>query len=225
MSLSFRAAIFDMDGVITRTASLHAAAWKELFDDLLRRLAPPGQAFRPFDERAEYRAHVDGKPRMEGVRSFLRARQLTLPEPQVQELAHRKDALFARRLQEQGVETFDSTIALVRELRGRGVRTGVVTSSRHGREILGIAGIEALFDARLDGIDIGELGLAGKPDPDMFLTCAEALGAAPGRTLVFEDAVAGRAGRPARRLRAGGGDRPGRQRGRAGARRRGPRRG
>lgn len=191
MNFSFRAAIFDMDGVITRTAGLHAAAWKELFDDLLRRMAPDGRTYQPFDERAEYRAQVDGKPRMEGVRSFLRARQLTLPEPEVEALARRKDALFARRLQEQGVETFDSTVALVRELRGRGVKTGVVTSSRHGREILGIAGVESLFDARLDGVDIGELGLAGKPDPDMFLKCAEALGAAPGHTLVFEDAVSG----------------------------------
>lgn len=191
MSLGYRAAVFDMDGVVTRTAGLHAAAWKELFDDLLRRLAPAGQAWRPFDEHADYRAHVDGKPRMEGLRSFLRARQLSLPEPELEALARRKDVLFSRRLQQQGAPTFASTIALVRALRGRGVRTGVVTSSRHGREILALAGVEPLFDARLDGIDIGELGLAGKPEPDMFLKCAEALGAAPGHTLVFEDAVSG----------------------------------
>lgn len=191
MSLSFQAAIFDMDGVITRTAGLHAAAWKELFDDLLRRQAGDGEAYRPFDERSEYRAYVDGKPRREGVRSFLRVRKITLSKEDEEDLARRKDELFERRLHEQGVETFASTVALIEALRARGVKTGVVTSSRHGREILQAAGITALFDARLDGIDLGELALKGKPDPDMFLKLAESLGAAPGRSLVFEDAVAG----------------------------------
>lgn len=191
MSLSFQAAIFDMDGVITRTAGLHAGAWKELFDDLLRRQASDGEAYRPFDERSEYRAYVDGKPRREGVRSFLRARKITLSKEDEEDLARRKDELFERRLHEQGVETFASTIALIEALRARGVKTGVVTSSRHGREILQATGITALFDARLDGIDLGELALKGKPDPDMFLKSAESLGAAPGRSLVFEDAVAG----------------------------------
>lgn len=191
MGPSFQAAIFDMDGVITRTAGLHAAAWKELFDDLLRRRARDGEPYRPFDERAEYRAYVDGKPRREGIRGFLRARQITLSEEEQEDIAKRKDALFERRLREQGVETFASTLTLVEALRAREVKTGVVTSSRHGREILEAAGIAALFDARLDGIDIGELALKGKPDPDMFLKSAELLGVAPRRTLVFEDAVAG----------------------------------
>ena len=191
MGVSFQAAIFDMDGVITRTAGLHAAAWKQLFDEFLQRRAGPGEPFRPFDERLEYRAYVDGKPRLEGVRSFLRARQITLSEQEQADLAQRKDALFERRLHEQGVETFASTIALIKALRGYGVKLGVVTSSRHGREILETAGIAALFDARLDGIDLGDLGLKGKPDPDMFLKSVESLGAPPGRALVFEDAVAG----------------------------------
>lgn len=189
--VSFQAAIFDMDGVITRTAGLHAAAWKELFDGLLRQRARDGEPYRPFDERAEYRAYVDGKPRREGVRSFLRARQITLSDEEVEDLARRKDALFEQRLRAQGVETFTSTITLIEALRARGVKTGVVTSSRHGREILDAAGIAALFDARLDGIDLGELALKGKPDPDMFLKSAQSLGAAPSRALVFEDAVAG----------------------------------
>jgi len=188
VSEGFGAAIFDMDGVVTRTATLHAAAWKALFDDFLEKR---GGAFEPFDERAEYRSYVDGKPRIEGVRSFLRARGISLPEDEEQALAARKDALFARRLREQGVETFDSTVRLIEDLRGRRVKTGVVTSSRHGREVLHAAGIAGLFDARLDGIDLRERGLKGKPDPQMFLKCAEALGTAPGRAIVFEDAVAG----------------------------------
>jgi beta-phosphoglucomutase family hydrolase len=185
---SFQAAIFDMDGVITRTASLHAGAWKELFDAYLRER---GGRFEPFDERADYRAYVDGKPRIEGVRSFLRARGIELSEQEQRELAARKDALFERRLRERGVETYASTVALVEALRAGGVKTGVVTSSRHGREVLHSAGIAALFDARLDGIDLDEMHLKGKPDPEMFLKCAEALGVAPGRALVFEDALAG----------------------------------
>lgn len=191
MSGIFQTAIFDMDGVVTRTAGLHAAAWKELFDDFLRRRAQEGAQFEPFDERSDYRAYVDGKPRLEGVRSFLRAREVAIPEEEEEALAKRKDALFERRVREQGVETFASTIALIEALRSRGVKIGVVTSSRHGRELLQATGVARLFDARLDGVDLDELGLKGKPDPDMFLRCAEALGTAPGRALVFEDAVAG----------------------------------
>ena len=191
MGSSFQAAIFDMDGIITRTAGLHAAAWKELFDDLLRGRARDGAPYRPFDEHAEYRAYVDGKPRREGVRSFLRARQITLTEAEEEDLARRKDALFEKRMRAQGIETFASTLTLIEALRARNVKIGVVTSSRHGREILEAAGIAAIFDARLDGIDIGELALKGKPDPEMFLKAAELLSCAPGRSLVFEDAVAG----------------------------------
>jgi len=127
MSLAFNAAIFDMDGVLTRTAQLHAAAWKALFDDLLRRRE--GDAFRPFDEQADYRAYVDGKPRRAGIRSFLRARGITLDDAAQQALAQRQDALFERALRAQGVETFESSLALVRALRERGVKTAVVTSS------------------------------------------------------------------------------------------------
>lgn len=180
-----------MDGVITRTAGLHAAAWKQLFDDFLRQRARDGEKYQPFDAGAEYRAYVDGRPRLEGVRSFLRARQITLTEEQEEDLAKRKNALFERLLREQGVETFASTLALIKALRARGVKTGVVSSSRHGRQVLESAGITALFDARLDGIDIDELGLRGKPDPDMFVKAAEALATSPRRALVFEDAVAG----------------------------------
>lgn len=186
---SFSAAILDLDGVITRTASVHAAAWKEVFDAFLR--ARSDVPFRPFDERVDYLAHVDGKPRIDGVRGFLRARGIAATDAEEAGIAQRKDALFERLLHEQGIETYASTVALVRALRAAGVKTGVVTSSRHGREILAAAGLASLFDARLDGIDGEALGLRGKPDPALFCASAESLGAAPGRTLVFEDAVAG----------------------------------
>ena len=194
-------AIFDMDGVLTRTAALHAAAWQELFDEFLRRRAAArGEPLRPFDVESDYRAYVDGKPRYEGVRSFLASRAIELPEgggddapdaDTVIGLGKRKDALFEARLRRDGVRTFASTLALVRALRERQVKTAVVTSSRHGREILAAAGIEPLFDARVDGIDVDERGLRGKPDPDAFLAAAAALGAAPERCAVFEDAAAG----------------------------------
>lgn len=191
MSDQFTAAIFDMDGVITRTAHLHAAAWKETFDPFLQIQSRNGAPLAPFDEHAEYRAYVDGKPRREGVRSFLEGRRITVVPQQIDELARRKDRLFERLLREQGVQTFASTLALIKALRASGVKTGVVTSSRHGREILASVGIAALFDARLDGIDLSEMQLKGKPDPDMFLQMADTLGSAPGHVMVVEDAVSG----------------------------------
>ncbi|HEX7126908.1 MAG TPA: beta-phosphoglucomutase family hydrolase [Thermodesulfobacteriota bacterium] len=195
------AVLFDMDGVVTRTASLHAAAWKELFDDVLRRRAEArGEPFRPFDPRADYLAYVDGKPRLDGARSFLAARGIELPEgspsdgPEaltIHGLAKRKDALFLRRLRTEGADVFASTITLIRALREAGVKTGVVTSSRNGREVLRAAEVEELFDARVDGVDAARLGLRGKPAPDPFLECAKRLEAAPRRTVVVEDAVSG----------------------------------
>jgi beta-phosphoglucomutase family hydrolase len=200
-ALGFQAVLFDMDGVVTRTASLHAAAWKELFDDFLRERAAQAHApFRPFDLAADYLAYVDGKPRHEGVRSFLAARGIDLPEgssddgPEaltVHGMGGRKDALFQRRLRREGVEVFASTIDLIHALHERGVKTGVVTSSRNGREVLAAAGIDALFDARLDGVDADAMGLEGKPDPAPFLECAALLDVAPAQAVVIEDAVSG----------------------------------
>ncbi|WP_246860765.1 beta-phosphoglucomutase family hydrolase [Noviherbaspirillum sp. UKPF54] len=191
MSGGLRAAIFDMDGVITRTADLHAAAWKTAFDDMLRRHAQDGVPYRPFDESREYRAYVDGKPRSEGVRSFLRARELVLSTQEEEDVAARKDALFEQLVRERGVQTFASTLALIAALRRCDVKIAVVTSSRHGRGILCSAGIMALFDTCLDGVDLARLGLKGKPDPDMFLHAAQALGVTPGHAMVVEDAAAG----------------------------------
>jgi beta-phosphoglucomutase-like phosphatase (HAD superfamily) len=184
-SHEFDAAIFDMDGVITRTATLHARAWKQAFDEYFaRRKEREGDSHAPFDIDADYRTYVDGKPRHEGVRSFLAARGIDLPEGDPTEgpeaatvhgLGGRKDALFMRLVRRDGVEVFASTIALIRALRERGVKTAVVTSSRNGREVLRAAGIEELFDMRLDGIDAETLGLKGKPHPEPFLKCAELL--------------------------------------------------
>jgi beta-phosphoglucomutase family hydrolase len=200
-TLGFDAVLFDLDGVVTRTATLHAAAWAELFDDFLReRAAEGGEPFRPFDPQADYLAYVDGKPRHEGVRGFVAARGIELPDGDpaddaqaltIHGLAKRKDALFQRRLQLDGVKVFTSTVQLIRVLRKRGVKTAVVTSSHNGREVLAAAGIEDLFDVRVDGMDAEALGLAGKPAPDPFLKCAELLGVAPARAVVIEDAVSG----------------------------------
>ena len=197
----FDAIIFDMDGVITRTATLHAWAWKRTFDEFLaRHETPGGERHPPFDIDADYLRYVDGKPRHEGVRSFLAARGIELAEggptdgPEaatVHGLGGRKDALFVDRMRRDGVDVFASTIALIRILRGRGQKTAVVTSSRNGREVLRGAGIEDLFDARIDGLDAEALGLQGKPHPDPFLKCAALLGVSVGRTVVVEDAVSG----------------------------------
>ncbi|SMP75234.1 HAD-IA family hydrolase [Noviherbaspirillum suwonense] len=186
-----QAAIFDMDGVITQTASIHAAAWKVTFDEILRQHATPGADVRLFDDHADYYAYVDGKPRIEGVRAFVRARGIALSAAEEEQAAERKDQRFIRIVHERGVKTFPSTVALVGALRAMAVKTAVVTSSRHGRELLQSAGIAALFDASLDGIDLDAQQLAGKPDPDMFLRAAAMLGSTPADSMVVEDAVAG----------------------------------
>ncbi len=190
-----------MDGVLTRTARLHAQAWKELFDDVLRKRSErEREPFRPFDAGRDYRAYVDGKPREEGVRSFLNSRGIEVPEggpddaadaETIQALAKRKDAMFRRLLEAEGADVYESTVALIKNLRAAGVRVGLMTSSRNGRDILAKTGTDVLFDARVDGIDAAQRGLRGKPDPDAFLACAADLGVTPGRSIVVEDAAAG----------------------------------
>jgi alpha,alpha-trehalose phosphorylase len=199
--LGFDAVLFDLDGVVTRTARLHAAAWKALFDDFLRRRAADrAESFVAFDAGADYLAYVDGRPRQEGVRSFLASRGIAVPEGQPAEgqdadtlhgLGSRKDALFMERLRQDGVEVFAPAVALIRRLREQAVKTAVVTSSRNGREVLRAADLELLFDVRLDGMDAEAFGLRGKPHPDPFLKAAELLDVVPGRAVVIEDATAG----------------------------------
>ena len=197
----FEAFIFDLDGVITRTASLHARAWQGLFDAFLRQQArKTGIAFAPFDPERDYHLYVDGKPRLDGISSFLAARGIDLligvPGDQpgqatVHGLANRKDDYFVELLAREGIQVFDSALALLQEARGRGVRVAVASSSHHCAEFVQAGHLAELLDARVDGIDADCLGLRGKPAPDIFLEAAHRLGVAPAQTVVFEDAVPG----------------------------------
>lgn len=189
---SFDAFVFDLDGVITRTATVHARAWKQLFDeDLAARAARTGERFVPFDLAADYRRYVDGKPRRAGVRSFLAARGIEEPRETVVGLGKRRDGYFLGLVAREGVEVFDSAVSLIRQARARGVRTAVASSSRNCAAILRAARLSSLFEARVDGVDLERFGLAGKPAPDMFLEAARRLGVPPARAAVFEDATAG----------------------------------
>ncbi len=195
------AVLFDMDGVLTQTASIHAVAWKQLFDAFLeRRSVATGEPFSPFDIETDYRRYVDGKPRYDGVEAFLRARGIDLPQgtnedgPEVESihgLGNRKDRYFMEHLERHGVQTFEAAVDLVRALRAQGVRTAVVTSSINCESVLREAGIADLFDVRVDGLDITRLGLRGKPAPDAFLEAARRMHIEPSRSVVVEDAIAG----------------------------------
>jgi len=199
--LDYDAVLFDLDGVLTRTAVVHAAAWKRLFDAFLKQRAEEvGEAFVPFDIESDYRRYVDGKPRYDGVADFLAARGIVLPvgtpaDPPdattVQALGKRKDEFFAAHMNEHGIEIYEPAVRLVRSLREQEVRTGVVSSSSNCAAVLEEAGIAQLFDARVDGNDISRMGLEGKPAPDAFLEGARRLKAEPARTVIIEDAVAG----------------------------------
>jgi alpha,alpha-trehalase len=194
------AVIFDLDGVITDTASVHAAAWKRMFDRFLAdRADREGEDQQPFSTD-DYYLYVDGKPRYDGVDSFLASRGISVPrgepgDPPAAEtacgLGNRKDELFLSQLREGGVASFPSSIALLRRLRASGFRTAIISSSRNCAEVLEAAGVAELFDAKVDGVDADELGLSGKPDPAIFLEAARRLGVEPGRAAVVEDALAG----------------------------------
>ena len=198
---NFDAVIFDMDGVITRTTDVHAAAWQELFDAYLRmRATRDEKPFHPFDRKLDYLTYVDGKPRYEGVKSFLVSRGIKLPHGDPTDdldketicgLGNRKDKLFEQHLHHNGVAVFESTVALIGALKSRGIKIGMVTSSKHGREILDAADIASLFDARIDGVIAESLALKGKPDPDIFIKCAELLQVENARSVVVEDSAAG----------------------------------
>jgi trehalose 6-phosphate phosphatase len=190
-----------MDGVVTDTVSVHAAAWKRMFDAFLRRRAErTGEPFVPFDADTDYRAYVDGKPRYDGVRSFLTSRDIALPEGEpsdppdresVSGLGNRKNVSFLEQLRDGGAEAYPSTVALLRDLRAHGVPTAVVSASRNLDDVLDAAGVTGLFDDRLSGSDAEALGLPGKPDPSTFLEAARRLGVDPSRAAVIEDALAG----------------------------------
>lgn len=196
----YEAVLFDLDGVLTATARLHAAAWTRLFDDYLaRRAAARNEPFRGFGRR-DYARYVDGRPRGDGVRAFLASRGIALPDgapgdapgrETVHGLGNRKNALFFEILETEGVDAIAGTVAVVRHLRRRGVRTAVVSSSRNCAAVLDAAAIAGLFDLQVDGVAAAQRGLAGKPAPDTFLHAAQALGVAPARAAVVEDAIAG----------------------------------
>jgi alpha,alpha-trehalase len=197
----FDAVLFDLDGVLTATARLHSACWKRMFDEYLqRRAAETGEPFVPFEIATDYKNHVDGKLRYDGVRSFLSTRGIDLPwgdpdDPPDREtvcgLGNRKNELIGELLETDGVEVYEESVAWVRHLRERGFATAVVSASKNCERVLQAAGIEDLFDTRIDGVVAGELGLPGKPAPDTFLEGARRLGVAPERAVVVEDAVSG----------------------------------
>jgi beta-phosphoglucomutase family hydrolase len=197
----YDAVLFDLDGVITDTASLHAACWKQMFDDYLQKRATQrGEVFRPFDIATDYRLHVDGKPRFDGVRDFLKSRGIQLPEgtpgdpPDVETvggLGNRKNDLVNEIIEDVGVEPYEGSVRFIRQARQQGFKLAVVTSSQNCTSVLQAAKLDALFDVQVDGNTIEEQQLAGKPAADTFLKAAELLQVDPTRAVVVEDAISG----------------------------------
>jgi beta-phosphoglucomutase family hydrolase len=201
LPLGIRACLFDLDGVLTETATLHAKAWQKMFDGFLSaRAHSSGQPFVPFDVLHDYERYVDGKPRDEGTRSFLASRDIQLPEGRasdpasaqtIQGLGKRKNDLLLASIREHGVEAFPGSVRYLRAVKQAGLRTAVVSSSKNCREVLIAVHIAELFDARIDGVVAAEQHLAGKPAPDTYLAAARAVGTPPAQAAVFEDALAG----------------------------------
>ena len=197
----YDAVLFDLDGVITDTAKLHAACWKQMFDEYLQKRATErGEAFRPFDLANDYRLYVDGKPRFDGVRDFLTSRGIQLPEgspddpPQLDTvggLGNRKNELVNEIIHDTGVEPYEGSVKLIQRLRHDGFKIAVVTSSQNCGTVLKAAKLDALFEARVDGNMIHAQNLAGKPAPDTYLAAAKLLGVEPARSIVIEDAIVG----------------------------------
>ena len=196
-----RACLFDLDGVLTDTARIHAAAWKEMFDGYLgERARRLGEPFVPFDALVDYDRYVDGKPRADGTRAFLESRHIELPDgttddrpdaETVQGLGKRKNDIVLRMIRDDGVEAYEGSMRYVHAVRDAGLRCAVVSSSTNCHDVLIAAGIDDLFDARIDGLVAEREHLEGKPAPDTFLAGAKALMVAPDEAAVFEDALAG----------------------------------
>ena len=200
-ALNYQAVIFDLDGVITDTAKVHALSWKSMLDDYLKkRSIKYNQDFYPFSIENDYPTYVDGKPRYDGICSFLQSRGITLtfgnsndgPEQDtVCGLSNRKNHIFTDMLSKQGVEVFETTISLIKELKEFRILCGVVSSSKNCQRVLRTAGIEDLFLKRVDGVVSAELNLKGKPSPDIFLKCAELMKVEVNKSVVVEDAISG----------------------------------
>jgi alpha,alpha-trehalase len=197
----YGAVLFDLDGVVTKTAKVHAASWKKLFDEYLKRRAGgQGGSWEPFDISSDYNTYVDGKPRYDGVKSFLESRGIDLPYGNPEDfpeaeticgLGNRKNQIFNDHLQTHGVESYEVAVDFLHLLKEIGFKTAVVSSSKNCRTVLSVAGIEDLFDARVDGLVSERLGLDGKPQPDIFLEAARQLDVPPERAVVLEDAISG----------------------------------
>jgi beta-phosphoglucomutase family hydrolase len=196
-----RACLFDLDGVLTDTASVHAAAWKSMFDAYLQdRSKARDEDFVPFDSENDYEKYVDGRPRYEGVRAFLGSRGIELPAgtpddapgaETIDGLGNRKNELVLRLIADQGVHAYEGSVRYLEAVRDAGLRRAVVSSSTNCREVLEAAGIDGLLEVRVDGIVAADEHLTGKPAPDTFLAGADRLGVEPGEAAVFEDALAG----------------------------------
>jgi trehalose-phosphatase len=197
----FDAVIFDLDGVVTRTAQVHAAAWKHLFDEYFQRRIQRGEPeAAPFDIERDYRLYVDGKPRQDGIRSFLKSRGIELPpgdpadpldRDTIWGLAKRKNHSFLQQLEREGVRVYETTVQLLDALRTHGFAVALISASENAAAVLEAAGLLDRFDTRVDGVEAKRLGLKGKPAPDVFLEAARRLRVAPGRSVIVEDAIAG----------------------------------
>ncbi|GAA5071117.1 beta-phosphoglucomutase family hydrolase [Streptomyces similanensis] len=192
------ACLFDLDGVVTKTAVVHAAAWKETFDAFLRERE--GAGYRPFDSAADYDEYVDGRPRADGVRTFLASRGIELPEgtpddpPDAQTVngvGNRKNQLVLEKIRTEGVQPYDGTLRYIEAVRAAGLKTAIVSSSANTLDVLRSIDAEHLFDTRIDGVVARERALPGKPHPDTFLAAARDLGVTAEQATVFEDALAG----------------------------------
>lgn len=198
---SFKAVIFDLDGVVTKTALVHGVAWKEMFDEYLKsREKRFGEPFKEFTHENDYLPYVDGKPRYKGVQSFLESRGVTIPfgDPSdswesetICGLGNKKNVVFKKILERDGIEQYDSTIELIKQLKEAGIRIGVASSSKNCKMVLENTGLIKYFETRVDGIVSAELGLKGKPEPDIFTMAADNLGINYKDAVVVEDAVSG----------------------------------
>ncbi|GAA2537417.1 beta-phosphoglucomutase family hydrolase [Pseudonocardia hydrocarbonoxydans] len=184
-----RACLFDLDGVLTDTASVHAAAWKQMFDDYLRER--DGEGYRPFDVTADYGPYVDGKPRLDGTDSFLRSRGIELDHDELVRLSTIKNELVQEKIVSVGVEVYPGSVRYLRAVRDAGLATAVVSSSANAEQVLRVADLAQYIDHRVDGVTARERGLPGKPAPDTFLAAAADLGVDKAHAAVFEDAIAG----------------------------------